>query len=49
MRSVTIIIAAAATIAAGAVNVPTTANAGCYGCGVGAGVNRTTMPRDQDM
>jgi len=38
MRSVTIIIAAAATIAAGAVNISTTANAGCYGCGVGAGV-----------
>ena len=36
LTSVREIIAATATIVAGAVNIPTTANAGCYGCGVGA-------------
>ena len=38
MKGVTFVIAAIATIAAGAVNVPTPASAGCYGCAVGAGV-----------
>jgi hypothetical protein len=38
MKKITLTIAAAAAIAAGAVSAPATSNAGCYGCGVGAGV-----------
>ena len=38
MKKAILAIAAAATIAAGTMSAPTTANAGCYGCAVGAGV-----------
>jgi hypothetical protein len=38
MKNAILAIAAAATIAAGTLSTPTTADAGCYGCGVGAGV-----------
>jgi len=38
MKKVILAIAAAATIAGGTMSAPTTADAGCYGCAVGAGV-----------
>jgi hypothetical protein len=38
MKKAIFAIAAATTIAAGTMSAPTTAGAGCYGCGVGAGV-----------
>ena len=38
MKKVLIALAAAATIAAGSLSAPTTAEARCYGCGVGAGI-----------
>src|SRR4029077_9702826 len=38
MKRTTLAIAAAAVISGGAVSVPTTADAYCYGCGGGAGV-----------
>jgi len=37
MKKATLAIAAAAAIAAGTMSAPTTADAYCYGCGVGAG------------
>jgi hypothetical protein len=38
MKKVLIALAAAATIAAGTLSAPTTADARCHGCAVGAGV-----------
>ncbi|HVV80894.1 MAG TPA: hypothetical protein VHD59_14970 [Pseudolabrys sp.] len=38
MKKVLIALAAAATIAAGTLSAPTSADARCYGCAVGAGV-----------
>jgi anaerobic selenocysteine-containing dehydrogenase len=38
MKKAILAIAAAATLAAGTMTVPTTADARCYGCAVGAGV-----------
>jgi hypothetical protein len=38
MKKITLAIAAAAVISVGTVSAPTTADAYCYGCGVGAGV-----------
>ena len=38
MKKAILAIAAAATIAAGTLSAPATADAGCYGCAVGAGV-----------
>jgi hypothetical protein len=38
MKKAIFAVAAAATIAAGTMSAPTTADAGCYGCAVGAGV-----------
>jgi hypothetical protein len=38
MKNTMLAIAAAAAISAGTLSAPTTADAGCYGCGVGAGV-----------
>ncbi len=38
MKKAILAIAAAATIAGGTMSAPITANAGCYGCAVGAGV-----------
>jgi hypothetical protein len=38
MKKVLIALAAAATIAAGTLSAPTTADARCHGCGVGAGI-----------
>ena len=38
MKKAILAIAAAATIAAGTLSVPKTADAGCYNCGVGLGV-----------
>jgi hypothetical protein len=38
MKKAILAIAAAATITAGTLTAPPTAHAGCYGCGVGAGV-----------
>ena len=38
MKRTTLAIAAAVVISGGTVSVPTTADAYCYGCGVGAGV-----------
>jgi hypothetical protein len=38
MKKTILAIAGAATIAAGSLSVPTTAEARCHGCGVGAGI-----------
>ncbi len=38
MKNAIFAIAAAGTIVAGTLSAPTTADAGCYGCAVGAGV-----------
>ena len=38
MKKTTLAIAAAAAVAMGTISAPTTADAYCYGCGVGAGV-----------
>jgi hypothetical protein len=38
MKKVLIALAAAATIAAGSLSAPTTAEARCHGCGIGAGI-----------
>ena len=38
MKKTIFALAAAATLAAGTLTAPTAANAGCYGCAVGAGV-----------
>jgi anaerobic selenocysteine-containing dehydrogenase len=38
MKKSILAIAAASTIAAGTTSAPTTADAGCYGCALGAGV-----------
>src|SRR5450759_4818518 len=38
MKKAILAVAATAAIAAGTMSAPTAANAGCYGCGVGAGV-----------
>jgi hypothetical protein len=38
MKTVLIALAAAATIAAGSLSAPTTAEARCHGCGIGAGI-----------
>ncbi len=38
MKKTILALAAAATIAAGTITVPTVADANCYNCGVGAGV-----------
>ena len=38
MKKLILAVAAAATIAAGTLSVPTAADARCYGCAVGAGV-----------
>jgi hypothetical protein len=38
MKKTIFALATAATLAAGTLSVPTAANAGCYGCAVGAGV-----------
>jgi hypothetical protein len=38
MRKAIFAIAAAATIAVGTLSIPTTADAGCRGCGIGIGV-----------
>ena len=38
MKKAILAIAAAATIAVGTLSVPTTADARCHGCGIGAGI-----------
>ena len=38
MKKAILAIAAAATLAAATLTVPTAANARCYGCGIGAGI-----------